>query len=103
MRHHRPTFQHHPGVTEIKVGEGEECGLKSLKMLFYGDGFGAVQFSLSVVSDSLWPHDCSPSGSSACGIFQASKYQSKVPFPSPGDLPDQGIEPVTLVKTVHSQ
>ena len=56
-----------------------------------------------IVSDSLWPHDCSPSGSSAYGIFQASKYQSEVPFPSPGDLPDPGIEPVSLVKTVHSQ
>ena len=56
VRHHRPTFQHHPGVTEIKVGGEEGCGLKSLKTLFYGDGFGAVQFSLSVVSDfaTLW-------------------------------------------------
>ena len=33
------------------------------------------------------PMDCSLSGSSVLGIFQA-----RVPFPSPGDLPDPGIE-----------
>ena len=31
-------------------------------------------------------------GSSVHGIFQA-KYWSGLPFPSPGDLPDAGIEP----------
>ena len=35
------------------------------------------------------PVDCSPPGSSAHGILQASE----LPFPSPGDLPDPGIEP----------
>ena len=35
------------------------------------------------------PMDCSPPGSSAHGILQASG----LPFPSPGDLPDPGIEP----------
>ena len=33
------------------------------------------------------PMDCSPIGSSVHGIFQAR------PFPSPGDLPNPGIEP----------
>ena len=32
--------------------------------------------------------DCSPPGSSIHGIFQA-----RLPFPSPGDLPNPGIEP----------
>ena len=36
--------------------------------------------------------DCSPPGSSIHGIFQA-RYWSGLPFPSPGDLPDPGIEP----------
>ena len=35
---------------------------------------------------------CSLPGSSIHGIFQA-KYWIGVPFPSPGDLPDSGIEP----------
>ena len=40
--------------------------------------------------------DCSPQGSSVHGIFQA-KYWSGLPFPSPGDLPDPGIEPASPV------
>ena len=35
--------------------------------------------------------DCSPPGSSAHGI-----YWSGLPFPTPGDLPDPGIEPLAL-------
>ena len=38
------------------------------------------------------PMDCSLSGYSTYGIFQA-KYWSGLPFPSPGDLPHPGIEP----------
>ena len=29
--------------------------------------------------------------------FSRQEYQSELPFPSPGDLPDSGIEPVSLV------
>ena len=36
--------------------------------------------------------DCSSPGSSVHGIFQAIILE-RVPFPSPGDLPDPGIEP----------
>ena len=42
--------------------------------------------SHSVVSNSFDPMDCSPPGSSVHGIL---------PFPSPGDLPNLGIEPRT--------
>ena len=38
------------------------------------------------------PTDCSPPGSSVHGISQA-RILEWVPFPSPGDLPDPGIEP----------
>ena len=37
------------------------------------------------------PVDCSPECSSVHGIEQ--EYWSGLPFPSPGDLPDLGIEP----------
>ena len=38
----------------------------------------------------LWePMDCNPPGSPVRGIFQ----DRGLPFPSPGDLPDPGIEP----------
>ena len=38
------------------------------------------------------PMDCSSPGSSVCGILQ-QEYWSELPFLSPGDLPDPGIEP----------
>ena len=40
---------------------------------------------------SLHPMDCSLPGSSIHGISQ-QEYWSGLPFPSPGDLPDSGIE-----------
>ena len=44
------------------------------------------------------PIDCSSPGSSVHGVlvsmgFSRQEYWSGVPFPSPGDLPDPGIEP----------
>ena len=41
------------------------------------------------------PKDCSPPGSSVQGSRQ--EYWSGFPFPPPGDLPDPGIEPTSLV------
>ena len=38
------------------------------------------------------PMDCSSPGSSLHGILQARVLEG-LPFPSPGDLPDPGIEP----------
>ena len=37
--------------------------------------------------------DCSPPGSSM--VLSRQEYWSGLPFPSPGDLPDLGIEPVS--------
>ena len=51
-----------------------------------------VSESRSVVSDSLRPlgvaHQAPPSME-----FSRQEYWSGLPFPSPGDLPDPGIEP----------
>ena len=38
------------------------------------------------------PMDCSPRASSVHG-FSRQRYWSGLPFPSPGDLPDSGMEP----------
>ena len=47
----------------------------------------------SVVSDSLRPQsDYSLPDSSSMG-FSRQEYWSGLPFPSPGDLPNPGIEP----------
>ena len=52
-----------------------------------------VCVSCSVVSDSLRPLDYSlPPGSLSMG-FPRQEYWSRLPFPSPGDFPDPGIEP----------
>ena len=46
---------------------------------------------------ALYDHmDCSPQGSSAHGILQA-RYQSGLPCPPPGALPDRGIEPMSCM------
>ena len=49
---------------------------------------------------TLWtlsdPMDCSLPGSSVHGIFQA-RILELIAMPSPGDLPDPGIEPETPV------
>ena len=42
------------------------------------------------------PKDCSLPGSSVHGISQLG-YWSELPFSSPGDLPDPGIEPTSLM------
>ena len=47
------------------------------------------------------PTDCSPPGSSAHGILQA-RIQEWVTIPSPGDLPNPGIEPRSPVLQADS-
>ena len=46
------------------------------------------------------PIDCSLTGSSICGIFQAG--MGSQPFPYPVDLPDPGIEPGSPVLQADS-
>ena len=49
---------------------------------------------VSAVSDSLWPMDCSPPGSSVHGILQARVLEWVTNCP-PGVLPNPGTEPVS--------
>ena len=53
-----------------------------------------VNVSHSVVSNSLQPHGSSPPGSFVPGILQA-RVLEWIAFPSPGDLPDPEIEPMS--------
>ena len=50
---------------------------------------------LLAVSD---PMDCSPLGSSVHGILQ-QEYWRGLPYASPGDLPNLGIELMSLMST----
>ena len=48
----------------------------------------------SVMSDSCDSVGSSLPASSVCGLSQ-QEYWSRLPFPSPGDLPDPGIKPMS--------
>ena len=48
------------------------------------------------------PMDYSPPGSSVHGIFQ-QEYWSELPFPSPWDLPEPGMEPESSAHLLHCQ
>ena len=50
--------------------------------------------SLSLVQLFHDPMGCSPPGSSVHGVSQ-QEYKSGLPFPSPGDLPNSGTEPMS--------
>ena len=52
--------------------------------------------SRSVVSDSLRPQTAAYRAPLSMG-FSRQEYCSGLPFPSPGDLPNAGIEPVSPV------
>ena len=70
----------------------------------------AKEFALYSVSNALlcsdahlcltlcYTMDCSLLGSSVCG----QEYWSDLPLPPPGDLPDSGTEPVSLM-SLHQQ
>ena len=56
-----------------------------------------VVYLLSCVRLFCDPMDCSLPGSSV--EFPRQEHRSGLPFPSPGDLPDPGIEPESPVLT----
>ena len=70
------------GLLLLKDGE---------RPLFLGIGFVFAVESLSL-SDSLRPHGLACQAPLSMG-FSKQEYWSGLPFPSPGDLPDLGIEP----------
>ena len=49
--------------------------------------------SSSVIFDSLQPHGLQPARLLCPWRFSRQEYWNTQPFPSPGDLPDPGIEP----------
>ena len=52
-------------------------------------------FSHSVVSESLRPHGLQPASLLCLLPLSRQEHWSGLPFPSPGDLPDPGIEPTS--------
>ena len=78
---------------------GEVLDLRKYDIYFYFSSF-LVQ---CICVYSCWtlcdPMDWGPPGPSVHRIFQA-RILEWVPFPSPGDLPDLGIEPASLALAV---
>ena len=74
------------------AGTAVESG-SSLRESSLGEGLSVCVLSRVPLCKSI---DCSPPGSSVHGIFQA-RIWSELPFPSPGYLPEPGIEPTSLV------
>ena len=87
-------FGYSKEVTVIMMASVLCLGLELLYKL-YKFIFVAMPACL-VVSDSLWPLDSSPPGSSVHGVFQA-RILKWVVFFSPGDLLDSGIKPTSPV------
>ena len=58
--------------------------------------------SLSVISDSLQPHGLYPMRLLCPWGFSRQEYQSGLPCPPPGNLPNRGIEPRSCALQVDS-
>ena len=60
--------------------------------------YSVVQLCLTLCD----PMNCSPQAPLSIG-FSRQEYWSGLPFPTLGDLPDPGIEPMSLVspRTLH--
>ena len=57
----------------------------------------SVNVSYSVIFDSLQPHELYVTHQTPLSMgFSRQEYWSGLPFPSPGDLPNSGIEPSLL-------
>ena len=67
---------------------------KKQEIVMYGQGKKERwKWSRSVVSSSLRPHGLQPTRLLSPWDFSRQEYWNGLPFPSPGDLPDPGIEP----------
>ena len=73
----------------LRTATTTECLLCLLHLVFSLHGGGLVTKSCPTLCN---PMDYSPPGCSVCGIVQARILEWVAIFPSPGDLPDPGIE-----------
>ena len=81
----------------LSNGFGSETHSEIKRSGFYftdrwGKTWGERKWSRSVVSDCLCPWTVVYQASLSMG-FSRQEYWSGLPFPSPGELPDPGIEP----------
>ena len=78
-------------------GQGREAW--SMDKAAEAAGLGLTWLRCSIMSNSLWPPwTVAPKAPLSMGFFQ-QEYWSGLPFPSPADLPNPGIEPVSLMSS----
>ena len=80
----------YPGVRLYQEGHTKSYNfsrVKDVHRIVY-----ACVLSHSVVSNSLWPMDCSCQAAISKGFSRRESW-SGLPFPFPGNLPDPGIKP----------
>ena len=86
------------GLCRKKGGSRELCTKEKKKIVsrlsnFFG-GVCVCSVSRAVMSDSLWSHGLYVAHQAPLSMrFSRQEYWNGLPFPSPGDLPDPGIEP----------
>ena len=73
----------------VSVGFGEACIYICLYIYIY---ICCAMLSLSAVFDFLRPHGMQPASLLGPWRFSRQEYWSGLPCPSPGDLPNPGIE-----------
>ena len=78
---------------EIQSEDIVKVRINPLAVSIDKDGDGEKSLSSVQLCD---PMDCSLPGSSSMG-FCRQEYWSGLPFPSPGDLPNPGIEPMSPI------
>ena len=64
-------------------------------ILLWDTSYVFVYFSHQVISNALWPPWTVPHQAPLSIGFSKQEYWSGLPFPSPGDLPNPGIEPAS--------
>ena len=100
--------EHWSGLPFPSPGTFPNPGIKHTSPALAGrfvttESSGEPHMLASVVSDSVRPYGCSLLGSSGRGILLAWESWSAFPCPPPGDLPDSGIEPASLMSNLHWQ
>ena len=86
----------HSSTFAWKIPWSEEPGrLQSTGSPRVGHNFTYMWVHVQLCPTLCDPMDCSLPGSSVFMEFSRQECWSELPFPSPGDLPDPGIQPVS--------
>ena len=81
-----------PDTREVGSLTLQDCS----QFMFLSWMHAVCMLSCFSVSDSVWPHGLSRQGPLSMG-FSRQAYWSGLPCLSPGDLPDSGVEPTSLI------